>query len=133
VSLPPGRGPRHQVRRALTAHLIIPGFFRNHPADRRFYKDDTAAVAWCEHAAVAGDAHACINMAHVLAGGLVGRAPDRRAARRWLDLARRKGHASDARDTAVSSLVAAPLKPVPSLAPGLPPTSPKYSRVLPTV
>jgi len=96
-------------------------------------KDDTAAVVWCERAAMAGDAHACVNMAHVLAGGLVGRSPDRRAARRWLDLARRQGHSSDARDAAVSSLVAAPVKPVPSLAPGLPPTSPKDSRVLPAI
>ena len=54
---------------------------------RGVLKDDVAAVAWCERAAIAGDAAACVNMAHVVGQGLVGRCPDARAARRWLDLA----------------------------------------------
>ena len=76
---------------------------------RGVLKDDVAAVAWCERAAIAGDTAACVNMAHVLGRGLVGRCPDSRAARRWLDLAarRRGSRRDDARDTAVSSLVAA--------------------------
>ena len=80
----------------------------------------------------AGDAAACVNMAHVLGQGLVGRCPDARAARRWLDLAarRRGSRRDDARDTAVSSLVAAaPAPQLRSLVPGPAPTSPKDSRV----
>ena len=99
---------------------------------RGVLKDDVAAVAWCERAAVAGDAAACVNMAHVLGQGLVGRCPDARAARRWLDLAarRRGSRRDDARDTAVSSLVAAaPAPQLRSLVPGPAPTSPKDSRV----
>ena len=99
---------------------------------RGVLKDDVAAVAWCERAAVAGDAAACVNMAHVLGQGLVGRCPDSRAARRWLDLAarRRGARRDDARDTAVSSLVAAaPAPQLRSLVPGPAPTSPKDSRV----
>ena len=99
---------------------------------RGVLKDDVAAVAWCERAAVAGDAAACVNMAHVLGQGLVGRCPDSRAARRWLDLAarRRGSRRDDARDTAVSSLVAAaPAPQLRSLVPGPAPTSPKDSRV----
>ena len=99
---------------------------------RGVLKDDVAAVAWCERAAIAGDAAACVNMAHVLGQGLVGRCPDSRAARRWLDLAarRRGARRDDARDTAVSSLVAAaPAPQLRSLVPGPAPTSPKDSRV----
>ena len=99
---------------------------------RGVLKDDVAAVAWCERAAIAGDAAACVNMAHVLGQGLVGRCPDARAARRWLDLAarRRGSRRDDARDTAVSSLVAAaPAPQLRSLVPGPAPTSPKDSRV----
>ena len=98
---------------------------------RGVLKDDVAAVAWCERAAIAGDAAACVNMAHVLGQGLVGRCPDSRAARRWLDLAarRRGSRKDDARDTAVSSLVAAaPAPQLRSLVPGPAPTSPKDSR-----
>lgn len=105
---------------------------------RGVLKDDVAAVAWCERAAVAGDAAACVNMAHVLGQGLVGRCPDSRAARRWLDLAtrRRGSRRDDARDTAVSSLVAAaPAPQLRSLVPGPAPTSPKDSvaRFLPAL
>ncbi len=105
---------------------------------RGVLKDDVAAVAWCERAAVAGDAAACVNMAHVLGQGLVGRCPDARAARRWLDLAtrRRGSRRDDARDTAVSSLVAAaPAPQLRSLVPGPAPTSPKDSvaRFLPAL
>ena len=94
---------------------------------RGVLKDDVAAVAWCERAAIAGDAAACVNMAHVLGQGLVGRCPDSRAARRWLDLAtrRRGSRRDDARDTAVSSLVAAaPAPQLQSLVPAAP-TSPR--------
>ena len=105
---------------------------------RGVLKDDVAAVAWCERAAIAGDAAACVNMAHVLGQGLVGRCPDSRAARRWLDLAarRRGSRRDDARDTAVSSLVAAaPAPQLRSLVPGPAPTSPKDSvaRFLPAL
>ena len=97
---------------------------------RGVLKDDVAAVAWCERAAVAGDAAACVNMAHVLGQGLVGRCPDSRAARRWLDLAtrRRGSRRDDARDTAVSSLVtAAPAPQLRSLVPGPAPCPPTRS------
>ena len=72
---------------------------------RGVLKDEVAAVAWCERAAIAGDAAACVNMAHVLGQGLVGRCPDSRAARRWLDLAarRRGSRKDDARDTAAAA------------------------------
>ena len=97
---------------------------------RGVLKDDVAAVAWCERAAIAGDAAACVNMAHVLGQGLVGRCPDARAARRWLDLAarRRGSRRDDARDTAVSSLVtAAPAPQLRSLVPGPAPCPPTRS------